>query len=238
MSTAIVIQNDCAKGAWLQYHWSTAARALHHNSQLGRGRRECVRARVPTNREAKRKQSKTPYNGAGYNSRRFLPTTSIPSPSWPTQRLPTERGAREASPGKALWGRRTCTKWRTTSSSRASSSNRPSAATAPTSSGEYVGGRRCVVVYTRLRRAQVTHLMLVKGKTPKRLNALRHPQWCQHWTKTLSADGKDERFAQRVQRNAAASQDIYMSVHLYVYAFGSVRAHLFRLYSSFSKDKC
>uniref|UniRef100_A0A673M6J8 Protein kinase C n=1 Tax=Sinocyclocheilus rhinocerous TaxID=307959 RepID=A0A673M6J8_9TELE len=50
------------------------------NSQLGRGRR--LRARVPTNREAKRKPSTTPYNGAGYKSRRFLPTTSIPSPSW------------------------------------------------------------------------------------------------------------------------------------------------------------
>lgn len=214
MSTAIVIQNEGGVVTVSLKH-----RCPRAPPQQSAGERQaCVCARVPTNREAKRKQSKTPYNGAGYKSRRFLPTTSIPSPSWPTQRLPRARGAREASPGKARWGRRTCTKWRITSSSRASSSNRPSAATAPTSSGEYVGGRRGVVVYTRLRRAQVTHLMLVKGKTPKRLNALRHPQWCQHWTKT-----PERRRKRQALRAASPTQCCTSTRYLYVSALVCLR---------------
>ncbi len=196
--------NGCAKGAWLQSHW------LKHrcSRQQSTGERQAfARARADqTGSDAQAEQD--PYNGAGYKSRRFLPTTSIPSPSWPNQRLRRAQRAHEASPGRARWGRRTCTKWRTTSSSRASSSNRPSAVTAPTSSGEYSGGRKYVVACKRPRRAQVTHLMLVTGKTPKRLNALRHPQCCQHWTKTPSADGKDKRFEQRVQRNGAPLRDV------------------------------
>lgn len=101
LSTAIVIQTGRMKGG-------VATVSLKHRyprappPQQSAGERQAC-ARAPTNREAKRKPRKTPFNlnGAGYKSRRFLPTTSIPSPSWPTQRLSRTRGPREASPGRA-----------------------------------------------------------------------------------------------------------------------------------------